>query len=83
MTDHTQTTDQGRGNDRRFAVSANREAARHRLRYVESGGASVDTEECSFCQSSPELDWEAKTVVSAAEKPSEGSARQGDSPDND
>jgi len=41
--------------DRRFAVSANRDKASHRLRYVEAGGAAVDTEECTFCQSVPEL----------------------------
>lgn len=57
MTAETQANESGLGNDRRFSVSSNRGAARHRLRYVEAGGASVDTEECSFCQSNPELDW--------------------------
>lgn len=37
----------------RFAVSANRGKARHVIRYVESGGAAVDTEECTFCQVTP------------------------------
>jgi hypothetical protein len=29
---------------------------------VEAGGASVDIEECTFCQANPELDWEASTT---------------------
>ena len=41
---------------RRFAVSANRGKASHRIRYVETGGASVDNEECTFCQAVPDLD---------------------------
>ncbi len=41
---------------RRFAVSTNREKASHRIRYVETGGASVDNEECTFCQGVPVLD---------------------------
>lgn len=41
--------------DRRFAVSANRDKASHKLRYVEAGGAAVDPEECTFCQSVPDL----------------------------
>jgi len=40
---------------RRFAVSANRSKASHRIRYVESGGASVDNDECTFCQAVPGL----------------------------
>ncbi|MET4024756.1 hypothetical protein ABIE59_000261 [Marinobacter sp. MBR-99] len=40
---------------RRYAVSANRGAASHRVRYVETGGAGVDTEECTFCQAVPDL----------------------------
>ncbi|MPS31277.1 MULTISPECIES: hypothetical protein [unclassified Salinivibrio] len=40
---------------RRFAVSANRAKASHRIRYVESGGASVDNQECTFCQAVPSL----------------------------
>ncbi|MCK7543009.1 hypothetical protein MLC59_02345 [Marinobacter bryozoorum] len=51
-----------RNRDRRFSVSANRGSARHRIRYVEAGGASVDIEECTFCQANPELDWEASTT---------------------
>lgn len=47
-------TEQDRKN-RRFAVSANRGAASHRVRYVETGGAAVDTEECTFCQTVPDL----------------------------
>ncbi len=41
--------------DRKFSVSANRGKASHRVRYVEAGGAAVDTEECTFCQSMPDL----------------------------
>jgi hypothetical protein len=41
--------------DRKFSVSANRGKASHRVRYVEAGGAAVDTEECTFCQSVPDL----------------------------
>ncbi|OOE33241.1 hypothetical protein BZG05_11345 [Salinivibrio kushneri] len=44
---------------RRFAVSANRGKASHRIRYVESGGASVDNEECTFCQAVPSEPQEA------------------------
>ncbi|OOE78652.1 hypothetical protein BZG72_15180 [Salinivibrio sp. PR6] len=40
---------------RRFAVSANRSKGSHRIRYVEAGGASVDNEECTFCQAVPGL----------------------------
>ncbi len=45
---------------RRFAVSTNREKASHRIRYVETGGASVDNEECTFCQGVPVLDDESE-----------------------
>lgn len=41
--------------DRTFSVSANRGKASHKVRYVEAGGAAVDTEECTFCQSVPDL----------------------------
>lgn len=41
--------------NRRFSVSANRGHASQRVRYVESGGAAVDTGECTFCQSFPDL----------------------------
>jgi hypothetical protein len=41
--------------DRKFSVSANRGKASHKVRYVEAGGAAVDTEECTFCQSVPDL----------------------------
>lgn len=53
----TKTDEEGkspRGN-RKFAVSANRGKASHKLRYVEAGGAAIDTEECTFCQVVPEL----------------------------
>lgn len=41
--------------DRKFSVSSNRGKASHKLRYVEAGGAAVDTEDCTFCQSVPEF----------------------------
>ena len=41
--------------DRKFSVSANRSQASHKVRYVEAGGAAVDTDECTFCQSVPDL----------------------------
>jgi hypothetical protein len=41
--------------DRMFSVSANRGKASHKVRYVEAGGAAVDTEACAFCQAVPEL----------------------------
>lgn len=44
-----------RRRDRKFSVSSNRGRASHKLRYVETGGAAVDTEDCSFCQSVPEV----------------------------
>lgn len=49
-----QKTDDVR-HDRKFSVSANRGGASHKVRYVEAGGAAVDTEECAFCQSVPDL----------------------------
>ena len=45
----------GERRDRKFSVSANRGKASHKVRYVEAGGAAVDTEECTFCQSVPDL----------------------------
>ncbi len=41
--------------DRKFSVSSNRGQACHKVRYVEAGGAAVDTEECVFCDSVPVL----------------------------
>lgn len=41
--------------DRKFSVSANRGKASHRVRYVEAGGAGVDIDECTFCESMPDL----------------------------
>jgi hypothetical protein len=38
-----------------FSVSANRGKASHKVRYVEAGGAAVDTDECTFCQSVPDF----------------------------
>lgn len=54
-------TDTGKGTgisdrrDRKFAVSTNRGQASHRVRYVEAGGAGVDIDECTFCESMPDL----------------------------
>jgi len=62
---------------RRFAVSANRSRASHRVRYVETGGASVDNEECTFCQAVPGLDDEPEAVekvVAAGEEQGEEQA---------
>ncbi|MBZ2167981.1 hypothetical protein [Marinobacter sp. F4216] len=42
-----------RETDRKFSVSANRSSAKHRVRYVETGGAGVDLEECTFCEVKP------------------------------
>ncbi|WP_339780422.1 hypothetical protein [uncultured Marinobacter sp.] len=41
--------------DRKFAVSTNRGGASHRVRYVEAGGAGMDIDECTFCESIPDL----------------------------
>ncbi|KPQ30130.1 MAG: hypothetical protein HLUCCX14_03330 [Marinobacter excellens HL-55] len=48
---------------RRFAVSANRGSASHRVRYVESGGAAVDNQECTFCQAVPDLSDTGKVIA--------------------
>ncbi|MGO1500869.1 MAG: hypothetical protein ACTHWH_06250 [Marinobacter sp.] len=53
--DMNRSTDTVDRRDRRFAVSTNRGKASHRLRYVEAGGASVDLDECTFCESIPDL----------------------------
>lgn len=50
-----QETTQDVRHDRKFSVSANRGGASHKVRYVEAGGAAVDTEECAFCESVPDL----------------------------
>jgi hypothetical protein len=52
-----QTSDTGSAErrNRKFSVSANRGRASHKVRYVEAGGAAVDTGECKFCQSVPDL----------------------------
>lgn len=39
--------------NQRFSVSANRGRARHHIRYVETGGATVDLGDCTFCQATP------------------------------
>jgi len=59
MTDSktTQTPEAGstERRDRKFSVSANRGKAAHKVRYVEAGGAAVDTEGCTLCESVPDL----------------------------
>ncbi|MCG7199592.1 hypothetical protein MD273_07635 [Marinobacter pelagius] len=61
-----------RRKDRKFAVSANRGQASHRVRYVETGGALVDTEECTFCQSVPDLQVTEKEKATGDEPVSGG-----------
>ncbi|MCH8498760.1 MAG: hypothetical protein LAT63_09805 [Marinobacter sp.] len=38
---------------RRFDVSFNRGKARHKVRYVESGGDAVSNGECTLCTTNP------------------------------
>ena len=56
MTQNDESRTEERSKDRRFSVSANRGQASHRVRYVETGGAAVDTGECTFCQAVPDLE---------------------------
>lgn len=56
MAEQPENQEQTERKNRRFAVSANRGRASHRVRYVETGGAAVDTEECTFCQAVPDLE---------------------------
>ncbi|NWO06071.1 MAG: hypothetical protein HLX50_10340 [Alteromonadaceae bacterium] len=68
---------------RRFAVSANRGKASHRIRYVETGGALVDNEECTFCQAVPDLDTNANAESDRSRsKPSADTAAQTDDADS-
>ena len=59
MSDAKESKDKDTGiadrSDRKFAVSTNRGSASHRVRYVEAGGAGVDIDECTFCDSIPDL----------------------------
>lgn len=41
--------------DRKFSVSVNRGKASQKIRYVEAGGAAVNTGACTLCQSMPDL----------------------------
>lgn len=59
---------ESRPGDRKFSVSANRSEPRHRVRYVESGGAAVAEGECVFCDVTPDL----SGGESAAETPVDG-----------
>ncbi|WP_372965120.1 hypothetical protein [Marinobacter sp.] len=61
--------------DRRFSVSANRGQASHRVRYVETGGAAVDTEECTFCQAVPDAEHKGEVKearITPCHRPEEG-----------
>ncbi|MGM0450841.1 MAG: hypothetical protein ACQERE_08440 [Pseudomonadota bacterium] len=51
----TRDESEQRHEPRRYQVSANRGRARHRLRYVESGGAIEEQNEgeCGLCRSQP------------------------------
>jgi hypothetical protein len=64
MTDSktTQTPEAGstERRDRKFSVSANRGKATHKVRYVEAGGAAVDTDGCTLCESAPDLSADSK-----------------------
>lgn len=51
---HQKSVPEPERRDRKFSVSANRGKASHKIRYVEAGGAGVDTEDCTFCQAVPE-----------------------------
>ncbi|MGC8118984.1 hypothetical protein [Marinobacter sp. VGCF2001] len=62
MPDKSTPQNQPEREKRRFAVSANRGRASHRVRYVETGGAAVDTEECTFCQAVPDLAEQAEAA---------------------
>jgi len=62
MTDYDSENRISERDRRRFAVSANRGKSSHRIRYVETGGAAVDNEECTFCQGVPVLDSEPEEV---------------------
>ena len=42
------------GEERRYQVSRNRGSARHRIRYVETGGAIETEEGCLLCKPEPE-----------------------------
>lgn len=62
----------GRDTDRKYAVSANRTESRHRVRYVETGGAAVDAGECTFCDTTPVL---ADLDGESSEQPGAGVSR--------
>ncbi|MCK0105607.1 hypothetical protein [Marinobacter sp. S0848L] len=72
MANNEKITEQDERKNRRFSVSANRGNASHRIRYVESGGAAVDTEECTFCQALPDVEQKgevAKTEITKGHQP--------------
>lgn len=76
MTEETRSPDFER-DKRRFSVSANRGLARARVRYVETGGAAVDTEECTFCQAVPMAE-EGDTSTRKAPSAGRGASAQPD-----
>ena len=72
MANNEKIAEQDERKNRRFSVSANRGNASHRIRYVESGGAAVDTEECTFCQALPDAEHKgevAKTEITKGHHP--------------
>lgn len=59
----------------RYAVSTNRGQSRHRVRYVETGGAGSDLEDCVFCKSLPGQDQEGNEKLgSSSQRPGPGPA---------
>lgn len=67
--------DTDRGGNSRYAVSTNRGQSRHRVRYVETGGAGSDLEDCVFCQSLPGQDQEGNEELgSSSQRPGPGPA---------
>jgi len=54
-TDHERDPHEGQsGEARRYQVSRNRGSARHRVRYVETGGAIDKGDGCPLCRPEPE-----------------------------
>jgi len=62
---------------RRFSVSANRGLAQARVRYVETGGAAVDTEECTFCQALPMAEKTSASVGKSSSRAADNSLAAG------
>lgn len=67
-----------REQSRRFQVSTNHGAARHRVRYTETGGALVDTQECTFCQVTPDLSGAGSGCEVVKARPTDADVHQKD-----